>query len=54
MHITKKKHFHRYQEQPSGSSGEREGEGKMGYEVWGLGYGMKRYKLLYRKQISSK
>ena len=36
------------------SSGEREGEGKMGYEVWGLGYGMKRYKLLYRKQISSK
>ena len=54
MHITKKKHFHRYQEQPSGSSGEREGEGKMGYEVWGMGYGMKRYKLLYRKQISSK
>ena len=30
------------------------GRGKMGYEVWGMGYGMKRYKLLYRKQISSK
>lgn len=32
MHITKKKHFHRYQEQPSGSSGETGGEGQDG--VW--------------------
>ena len=38
MHITKKKHFHMYQEQPSGSSGEREGEGQDG--VWSMGSGV--------------